>query len=68
MCGMVAPILFVLALAVFGFLREGYSHVSDAITDLQEVGSSALLGGLVPCHRVVPAGSRASDARMMTKS
>ena len=36
---MVAPILLVLALAVFGFLREGYSHVSDAITDLQEVGS-----------------------------
>ena len=41
---MVAPILFVLALAVFGFLREGYSHVSDAITDLQEVGSPNMAG------------------------
>ena len=43
-CGMVAPILFVLALAVFGFLREGYSHVLDAITDLQEVGSPNMVG------------------------
>ena len=33
-----------LALAVFGFLREGYSHVSDAITDLQEVGSPNMAG------------------------
>ena len=43
-CGMVAPILFVLALAVFGFLREGYSHLSDAITDLQEIGSPNMAG------------------------
>ena len=41
---MVAPILYVLALAVFGFLREGYSHVSDAITDLQAVGSPNMAG------------------------
>ena len=43
-CGMVAPVLLVLSLAVFGFLREGYSHLSDAITDLQEVGSPNMEG------------------------
>ena len=42
--GMVAPILFVLALSVFGFLRDGYSHVSDSITDLQEIGSPNMEG------------------------
>ena len=43
-CGMVAPILFALAVIVLGFLREDYSHVSDAISDLGEIGSPNMAG------------------------
>ena len=44
MCGMVAPVLFALAVIVLGFLREDYSHVSDTISDLGEIGSPNMAG------------------------
>jgi hypothetical membrane protein len=43
-CGMAAPILFALAVIVFGFLREGYSHISQAMSDLGEIRSPNLAG------------------------
>ena len=41
---MVAPILFALAVIVLGFVREDYSHISDAISDLGEIGSPNMAG------------------------
>ena len=38
-CGMVAPISFALAVIVLGFVRGDYSHISDEISDLGEIGS-----------------------------
>ena len=44
MCGMVAPILFVSALAIFGLLREGYSHMEHEISELGAIGSPNMEG------------------------
>ena len=41
---MVAPILFALAVIVLGFLREDYSHMSQPISDLGEIGSPNMAG------------------------
>ena len=43
-CGIVAPILFTLAVIVLGFVRENYSHISDTISDLGEIGSPNMAG------------------------
>ena len=43
-CGIAAPILFALAVIVFGFLRENYSHMSQPISDLGEIGSPNMAG------------------------
>ena len=43
-CGMVAPILFALAVIVLGFIREDYSHLSHTISDLGEIGSRNMAG------------------------
>ena len=42
--GIVAPILFALAVIVLGFVREGYSHISQTISDLGEIGSPNMAG------------------------
>lgn len=41
---MAAPILFALAVIVLGFLREDYSHVSQMMSDLGEIGSRNMAG------------------------
>ena len=44
MCGMVAPVLFALAVIVLGFVREDYNHISQTISDLGEIGSPNMAG------------------------
>ena len=41
---MVAPILFALAVFVLGIVREDYSHISQPISDLGEIGSQNMAG------------------------
>ena len=43
-CGIAAPILFALAVVVLGLLREDYSHVSQLMSKLGEVGSPNMAG------------------------
>ena len=44
LCGIVAPILFTLAVIVFGFLREDYSHMEHEISELGAIGSPNMAG------------------------
>lgn len=38
-CGVIVPILFTIIVIILGLLRPGYSHVSQAISELGEVGA-----------------------------
>ncbi len=39
LCGVIAPILFTITVIILGLLRPGYSHVSQAISELGSVGA-----------------------------
>jgi len=38
-CGIIGPILFTVVLAILGLFRHGYSHVSQLMSELGEVGA-----------------------------
>ena len=39
MCGVIAPVLFVLIAILGGAIRPGYSHMSDTVSELFSPGS-----------------------------
>lgn len=39
LCGMIAPVLFILTAILGGALRPGYSHISDTVSELFSPGS-----------------------------
>lgn len=39
LCGILAPVVYVLTVILGGVLRPGYSHVSQAISDLMATGA-----------------------------
>lgn len=53
LCGVLAPFIYLAAVALGGLLRPGYSHIGQAISELMAVASVVLLGATVAIYGLV---------------